>query len=56
MRAAIKLRKAEMDVQLDGRLQEIYDRVPPDEPRSRLEPYKDLILKWRRQGRTYRRI
>jgi hypothetical protein len=40
----------------DARLQAIYDRIPADEPRSRLEPYKELILRWRRQGRTYRRI
>ncbi len=37
-------------------LQLIYDSVPPDEPRSRMEPYRELILRWRRQGRTYRKI
>ena len=37
-------------------LQRIYDSVPADEPRSRLEPYRELILRWRRQGRSYRRI
>ena len=37
-------------------LQQIYDSVPEDEPRSRLEPYRELILQWRRQGRSYRRI
>ena len=37
-------------------LQQIYDSVPEDEPRSRLEPYCELILQWRRQGRSYRRI
>jgi hypothetical protein len=41
---------------MDKRLQEIFDSVPADEPRSRLEPYRDLILLWRRQGRTYHRI
>ena len=30
--------------------------LPLDESRSRLEPYKDLILRWRRQGRGYTRI
>jgi hypothetical protein len=30
--------------------------VPLDEARSRLEPFKALILRWRRQGRSYRRI
>jgi hypothetical protein len=37
-------------------LQRIFDSVPDDEPRSRLEPYRELILRWRRQGRSYRRI
>ncbi len=34
----------------------IYDSVPPDPPRSRLEPHRSLILQWRRQGRTLKRI
>ena len=37
-------------------LQQIYDHVPLDTPRSRLEPYRELLLAWRRKGRTYRRI
>jgi hypothetical protein len=37
-------------------LQQIFDSVPEDEPRSRLEPYRELILQWRRQGRSYRGI
>ena len=37
-------------------LQRIFDEVPADEPRSRLEPYRELILRMRRQGRTYHRI
>jgi len=41
---------------MEQRLQEIFDHAPKDPPRSRLEPFKDLILKWRRQGRTYKRI
>lgn len=34
----------------------VYESTPEDAPRSRLEPYQELILRWRRQGRTYRRI
>ena len=30
--------------------------LPPAEPRSKLEPLRDYILRWRRQGRSYRRI
>jgi hypothetical protein len=41
---------------MEDRLQKIFDSVPADEPRSRLEPYRELILRWRRQGRTYHRI
>jgi hypothetical protein len=41
---------------MDERFEEIFNSIPPDEPRSRLEPYRELILRWRRQGRTYRRI
>jgi hypothetical protein len=36
--------------------QRIFDSTPADEPRSRLEPYRELILRWRRQGRSIRRI
>jgi transposase len=45
-----------MDAPLDARSQEIFDSVPPDEPRSCLEPYKALILRLHNRGRTYRRI
>ena len=41
---------------MNPELQRIYDSMPEDEPRSRLDPYRELILRWRRQGRTYRRI
>ena len=41
---------------MDETLQQIFDSVPADQPRSRLEPYRELILRWRRQGRTYHRI
>jgi hypothetical protein len=37
-------------------LQQLLDNLPADEPRSRLEPFKPFILRWRRQGKTYRRI
>ncbi len=41
---------------MDENLQQMLDSVPEDEPRSHLEPYRDVILRWRRQGRSYRRI
>jgi hypothetical protein len=41
---------------MNAELQRVFDSTPDDEPRSRLEPYRELILQWRRQGRTYRRI
>jgi hypothetical protein len=41
---------------LNEELQRIFDSVPEDAPRSPLEPYRELILRWRRQGRSYRRI
>jgi hypothetical protein len=41
---------------MKAELQAIFDSTPADEPRSRLEPYRELILRWRRQGKTYRRI
>jgi hypothetical protein len=34
----------------------VLDSLPPKSPRSRLEPYGDLIHKLRRRGRTYREI
>ena len=37
-------------------LEAIYNSTPADEPRSRLEQYRELIFKWRQQGRSYRRI
>jgi hypothetical protein len=36
--------------------QRVFDSIPEDPPRSRLEPYRDVILLWRRQGRSLRRI
>ncbi|HMF78789.1 MAG TPA: hypothetical protein VK604_24240 [Bryobacteraceae bacterium] len=41
---------------MDERLQQIFDSVPADEPRSRLDPYRELILRWRRQGKSHDRI
>jgi hypothetical protein len=43
-------------MELDPEQQQIFDSVPEDGPRSRLEPHRELILRWRRQGRSYRRI
>jgi len=37
-------------------LEQIYDSTPEDDPRSRLEPYRELILRWRRRGRSYEKI
>jgi hypothetical protein len=37
-------------------IQELLDTLPDDQPRSRLEQHRELILRLRRQGRTYRRI
>ena len=38
-------------------LQQVLDNLPADERRgSSLEPLRAIILRWRREGRTYRRI
>jgi hypothetical protein len=37
-------------------LQQVLDSLPADEPRSRLEPFRAFILRWRREGRSYRKI
>jgi len=37
-------------------LQQVLDNLPADEPRSKLEPFRVFILRWRREGRSYRRI
>jgi hypothetical protein len=34
-------------------LQRVYDETPDAPPLSRLEPFKDLILRWRRDGRSF---
>jgi len=41
---------------MDERFQAILDSLPPKSPRSRLEPYWELIRELRRRGRTYREI
>lgn len=41
---------------MDERFQAILDSLPPKLPRSRLEPYSELIRELRRRGRTYREI
>ena len=41
---------------MNGDHQRVADSELEDEPRSRLEPYREVILRWRRQGRSYRRI
>ena len=41
---------------MDERFQAILDSLPPKPPRSRLEPYWELIREMRRRGRTYREI
>ena len=37
-------------------LLKLLENLPPDEPRSKLEPFRVYILRWRHQGRSYRRI
>src|SRR5690242_18411775 len=37
-------------------MKRVLDNLPADEPRSRLEPFRAFILRWRREGRSYRRI
>ena len=41
---------------MDSNLQEILDNLDEKVPRSRLGPYRDLILELRRRNRTYREI
>ena len=33
-------------------LQLIFDTTPEDEPKSKLDPYRELILRWRRTGQN----
>lgn len=41
---------------MDDKLQDILDNLPEKPPRSRLEPYSELIRELRRRRRTYREI
>src|ERR1700683_647613 len=41
---------------MGGQFQDILDSLPEKPPRSRLEPYRDLIEELRRRGRTFREI
>jgi hypothetical protein len=38
---------------MDAKFREILDALPNKPPRSRLEPYRELIEELRRRGRTY---
>jgi hypothetical protein len=37
-------------------LRRTLENLPAANPRSRLEPFRGFILRWRREGRTYRNI
>jgi hypothetical protein len=37
-------------------LQQVLDNLPAKRPRSILDPFRPFILRWRREGRTYREI
>ena len=39
---------------MDDRFRDILDSLPPKPPRSRLEPYAELINELRHRGTTYR--
>ena len=41
---------------MDDKFEAILKSLPSKEPRSRLEPYRELITEMRRRGRTYREI
>jgi hypothetical protein len=41
---------------MNTKFKEILDGLPDKPPRSRLEPYRELIRELRRRGRTYRDI
>ena len=41
---------------MDTKFKEILDGLPDKPPRSRLEPYRELIRELRRRGRTFRDI
>ena len=37
-------------------LRQVLENQPDDGPRSRLDPFRPFIVRWRRQGKTYRKI
>ena len=41
---------------MDTKFEAILNSLPAKEPRSRLEPYSELITEMRKRGRTYREI
>ena len=41
---------------MDPKFQAILNDLPAKQPRSRLEPYLELILEMRKRGRSYREI
>ena len=41
---------------MDAKFEAILNSLPAIEPRSRLEPYSELITEMRKRGRTYREI
>src|ERR1700677_2096124 len=41
---------------MDNAFQAILDSLPPKPPRSKLEPYAELIHELRKRGRSYREI
>jgi hypothetical protein len=41
---------------MDDKFGGLLDSLPEKPPRSRLEPYSELIVELRRRGRTYREI
>ena len=41
---------------MDTKFEAILNSLPTKEPRSRLEPYSELITEMRKRGRTYREI
>ena len=41
---------------MDPRFKTILNHLPARPPRSRLEPYRELILEMRKRGRSYREI
>jgi hypothetical protein len=38
---------------MNAELERVYDETPQPAPLSRLEPYKELILRWRRDGHSF---